>query len=401
MAAQNRLSKPRGTGGTAPSRRSLAPPQIIARSPSEISLDPYRAFVFPNRVREQRQRGGLLKLMALSNRLPDIPYIRLSKIERGEVVARADELTRIASTLDIGPADLLIDVDAAGFDIAVWAEPFRDVAAWNEADEREAVLLGAALRVRRNQDRALTITVLDRDYGLPAVILSRIENAQKTLDRWNATTLASLCRLFGVRDTPALKTLIGAEYRGGELDGYVKTIADPELRIARTRQRIAEVRAALALAGADPSRPVLPAKTIDSASPPPLAAVADRAAAGERRELRVYGTPLPGGLIAKSATDGMIEAPGRAGPRAFALRVCRATLGAGLPANAIVVVDPDRPPAVGGIAAIRTGDAYRLVTITFDRSGSTVGYSVTPDMEVVIDDLDPADVAAVICAVFP
>ena len=97
----------------------------------------------------------------------------------------------------------------------------------------------------------------------------------------------------------------------------------------------------------------------------------------------------------------MIEAPARAGPRAFALRVCRATLGAGLPANAVVVADPDRLPVVGSIAALRTGDAYRLVTVTFDRSGATFGYSVTPDMEINLDALDPADIAAVIAAVFP
>ena len=55
-------------------------------------IDLYRAFVFPNRVREQRQRQGFAKLLRLAARIPEIPYIRLSKIERGEVVARPDEL---------------------------------------------------------------------------------------------------------------------------------------------------------------------------------------------------------------------------------------------------------------------------------------------------------------------
>jgi hypothetical protein len=74
---------------TAAKRRRAAP-----ADPAAIVPDRYRAFVFPNRVREQRRAHGLQKLMALGERLPDIPYIRLSKIERGEVVARADELIR-------------------------------------------------------------------------------------------------------------------------------------------------------------------------------------------------------------------------------------------------------------------------------------------------------------------
>ena len=40
------------------------------------------------------------------------------------------------------------------------------------------------------------------------------------------------------------------------------------------------------------------------------------------------------------------------------------------------------------------------MTVTFDRNGATTGYSVTPDMEINLDALDPADVAAVIGAVF-
>ena len=361
---------------------------------SDIVLDPYRAFIFPNRVREQRQRRGLQKLMALSNNLADIPYIRLSKIERGEVVARADELIRIARVLDIAPEDLLLDIDSRGFDMAHWAEPFCDMAARNEADEREAVLLGAALRVRRNQDRALTIAVLDRDYGLPAVILSRIENAQKPLDRWNSTTLAALCRVFGVSSVPALQEMITAQHGRGELDGFVRTIADPDARLARTRERIGALRAELSARAGDASPPQAPSPIPQT--PSPLTAASDRP-----RELRVHGTPLAGGLIGFTATESMIDAPARAGPRAFALRVCRATLGAGLPANAVVVADPDRLPVVGSIAAVRSGDAYRLVTVTFDRSGATIGYSVTPDMEINLDALDPADIAGVIAAVFP
>ncbi|MEG3144388.1 XRE family transcriptional regulator [Sphingomonas sp. RT2P30] len=379
-----------------------ATPSGETSAPAEIVLDRYRAFIFPNRIREQRRRRGYQKLMALSALLPDIPYIRLSKIERGEVVARADELQRIGRALDIPPGALLSDVAQPGFDIAAWAQPFLDGRPWEQDEDRMAVMLGAALRVRRNNDRTLTIAALDRDYGLPAVILSRIENAQKTLDRWNETTIAALCRLFGVADGDALRRAITEQYQRGDLDGYVTSIADPEARMARTRQRMNELATQL---DADASRtrarkraqtkgsnPAV-AKTVPPAIPP--------AATAQRGELTVYGAPLPGGLIADVATDTRIDAPRPAGPRAFGLRVCRATLGAGLPANAIVVADPDRAPTVGGLAVVRNESGYRLVTVTIDRTGATKGYSLAPDLEINLDELNPADVFAVISAVFP
>ncbi|CAN5540796.1 hypothetical protein BH10PSE14_BH10PSE14_13630 [soil metagenome] len=384
-------------------------PSTGAPSPVEIVLDRYRAFIFPNRIREQRRRHGFQKLMALSELLPDIPYIRLSKVERGEVVARVDELQRIGRALDVAPLQLLTDVTRPGFDISAWAQPFMDGRPWEQDEDRMAVMLGAALRVLRNTDRTLTIAALDKEYGLPAVILSRIENAQKTLDRWNEATLAALCRLFDVANGAALRLKVTEQYLRGDLDGYVASIADPELRIARTRQRIEALSTALGAdapgtrkrapkAGKkpDPSGGSMPAP-LTSARSPDLPATPT----GQRRDLPVYGAPLSGGLIANIATDSLVEAPRLVGPRAFGLRVCRATLGAGLPAGAIVVADPDRAPTAGGLAAIRNEHGYRLVTVTFDRTGATKGYSVAPDLEINIDDLDPADVFAVVSAIFP
>ena len=81
--------------------------KMRAGSAGEPMIDFYRAIVFPNRVREQRQRHGFAKLLRLSAGIPEIPYIRLSKIERGEVVARPDELRRIAAALGYkSPANL-------------------------------------------------------------------------------------------------------------------------------------------------------------------------------------------------------------------------------------------------------------------------------------------------------
>jgi hypothetical protein len=118
--------------------------------------------------------------------------------------------------------------------------------------------------------------------------------------------------------------------------------------------------------------------------------------------LDVFGAPLPDGLIAPAPVPGVqVDAPRAAGPRAFGLRVCRPSLGPGLPAHGVAVVDPDVFPSSGGLAAIREGEAYRLVSITFDRGGAMIGHSLNPDLQVPLDGRDPADLAAVLSVVFP
>jgi hypothetical protein len=377
-------------------RKATRAAQGTVASPAPIVLDRHRAFIFPNHIREQRRLIGLQKLMALSELLPDIPYIRLSKIERGEVIARASELERIARALGVGPRDLLADVSKSDFDIARWAQPFIDSRPVPEPEEQFAVMLAAALRHIRNADASLTIAVLDQDYGIPPVILSRLENAYKPFDRWNDATVASLCRLFGVADEAALRAQVQVRYRNGDLDALVGRIADPAVRLARTQAVIAALRDELSASTAKPAARVkAPKSTTAAPAPTPIVAEATP------RVLPVLGAPLPGGVIAATPTEAVVEAPSRAGPRAFALRVGRATLGAGLPAGSVVVADPDRRPTAGGIAAIRSQEGFRLVTVTFDRLGATKGYSVSPDLELDLDDLDPADVASVIAAFFP
>src|SRR6187402_793826 len=112
-------------------------------------IDPYRSIVFPNDVRRTRKDGGFPRLLAMAERLPEIPYVRLSKIERGEVFAKPEELRAIAGVLGIAPASLLIDVDAADFDIGQWAAALQDWEPTDPQKDRFAVLLGAAVRALR------------------------------------------------------------------------------------------------------------------------------------------------------------------------------------------------------------------------------------------------------------
>ena len=354
-------------------------------TPRHLLTDPYRHVVFPNNIRDVRLARGQLKLLSFSARMPEIAYIRLSKIERGEVFARADELVRIAAELGVEPATLLIDVSSPAFDMAAWFAPFAEGAAVDDPDEaRTALLLAAAVRRTRAIDPQLTATVVNDVFGIAPVVLSRIENAHKGLSRWSPTIVAAIDRLLGDRREPALRPWLDELHLAGELDRFLAEIDGPEERLDRTRQRIEALAAEL-------RGPVAPVRnTVTPAS----------VREGPVRRIALVGVPGPDGTIMLAPTGETMPAPDGAGARAFAVRVGRATLGPGLPAGTIVVVNPDRWPRAGGLALIREGERHRLVAVMTDRNGALTGHSLYPKREIVIDDLDPDSVAAVAAAFF-
>ncbi|WP_236697450.1 helix-turn-helix domain-containing protein [Sphingomonas sp. Leaf357] len=364
---------------------ALTNASISDSAQSGLEVDLYRNVVFPNRIRELRIHQGFPKLYAFSEKLPSIPYIRLSKIERGEVFARAEELRLIAGALDSAPVDLLLDVEATDFKLEEWFVPFAEGALLDLTEEAEfALLLAAAIRARRAANDKLTAATMARDYGIPPVILSRLENAFKGLDRWNHQILENLCRLFGVDSETSLRSYVREQHISGELDRFLRDLPNAHSRHQRTRDRIAGLRRELDL----PS-PALPASPL-----------AKRTLTRTSKLLPVFGSPLPDGLIAMTPTGLEIEGLAEAGSRSFGVRVGRATLGGGLPGNATVIVDPDRFPQPGGLALVRESNGYRVLSVAVGRDGAMIGYSVTPEREVALDGLAPEDMASVVAAVF-
>jgi transcriptional regulator with XRE-family HTH domain len=380
-------------------RSTQSEAKVGQRDLTEIPIDPFRNIVFPNRLREKRRAAGFMKLLRFAAVLPEIPYIRLSKIERGEVVARTDELGRIATALGIAPSDLLIDIDDPGFDLAEWAQPFADGKPIDDDAERFALLLAAAVRARRSLDADLTIADVEQRFGLAQVNLSRVENAAKPWPRWNAAVQSALLRLFGVADEAALRHNVLAAYQDGSLAPFLENVVDPAHRWSRSRSRIASLARELnGLSAAQPSSEARPLPNKRDAHDE--RALVKPSPAPRARALTVYGAPLPDGLIDFVNTGRTIDAPRDVSDAAFGLRVGRATLGGGLPGHAIVVVDPGRYPVAGGLAAVREGTAWRVVAVTIDRDGVLGGYSVNPAREVPIDGRDVAEVAAVVAALF-
>jgi transcriptional regulator with XRE-family HTH domain len=355
-----------------------------AISPGIVPVDPYRAFIFPNNIRELRRRTGHQKLIGLSHRLTGLTYIRLSKIERGEVTARAHELVEIAGVLGVAPEALLLDVDAAGFSIEDWAAPFVNMPMLDLERERFAVLLAAAVRHVRSTDRALTIQTIAERHGIAPVNLSRIENAQRSFEEWNAPTRLAIAALLGTTSEPALRARIDQLHRAGDLDPWMPSVSDPEERLRRTRDRIAALRTELS--GESPAPPAAPAVT---------AAVGDPAAT-----IPVRGIAGPDGIVLDQETGERIQPPPGCGPHVIALRLCRATLGAGLPGQAILFIDPDRYPVAGGLAAVREPGGFRILAVAAGMDGMLLGHSQFPQRSLHINDLTQDQAHAVVAARF-
>lgn len=374
-------------------------PSAGAKTPAigvgPIVIDPYRMIAFPNALRECRMAAGVSSLLTLSVKLPDTPYIRLCKIERGEVFARAEELCQIAQVLGLDdPTALLVDLEAPGFSLKKWAGVRGDGRLANREAEELAMLLAAALRRRRASQPALTLARLQEEHRLPSVIVSRIENAVKPFDRWNAETIGALARLFGVADRSALSALLRREYRTGELTEWLARIPGASEREARTRERIAALRIELARTEAWGA---------GAAEAIPAVAPAGRAAQGLARslELQVVGVPLGDGLIEPFPNPQHVAAPPGSGARSYALRICRASLGAAIPGNAVLIVDPDRAPVQGGLAVLKEGEGLRVLALSTDRGGRLIGHSSNPEKEIVLDAVAPGDLAMVTAVLFP
>lgn len=369
---------------------------------SGIAIDPYRMFPFPNAIREQRKRAGFNSLLALSQQLPDIPYIRLSKIERGEVFAKAQEIIAIARKLGVeDPARLLTDVEDENYSVALWAGLRGETVSMNKEAEELAMLLAAAFRARRASAPDLTLAKLNNDYGLPAVIISRIENSVKSFDRWNAETLAAVCEVLGIEDSRTLASHLRTQYENGELNQWLQRIPGAPEREARTKERIAALRNELqrmnanGVSGAHRVKDTGTDKTGHHPTPMPNASIAETYNSGSMSSLQILGVPLGDGVIEPYPNPQHIMAPAGSGPNAYALRMCRASLGAAIPASAILIVDPDRSPLQSGIGVLRVENGLRVLSITTNRDGQLYGHSSNPEKELLLDAIAPSELAMV------
>lgn len=116
--------------------------------------------------------------------------------------------------------------------------------------------------------------------------------------------------------------------------------------------------------------------------------------------VQVVGIPLGDGLIEPFPNPQHVALPSGSGPDSYALRMCRASLGAAIPGGAILIVDPARAPVQGGLAVLREGEGLRVLALATDKEGRLFGHSNTPFKEIALDTVSPADLAMVTAVLF-
>jgi hypothetical protein len=75
-------------------------------------------------------------------------------------------------------------------------------------------------------------------------------------------------------------------------------------------------------------------------------------------------------------------------------------LGAGLPGQAILFVDPDRYPVAGGLAAVREPGGFRILAVATGMDGTLIGHSQFPQRSLQLNELTQDQAHAVVAARF-
>ena len=123
--------------------------------------------------------------------------------------------------------------------------------------------------------------------------------------------------------------------------------------------------------------------------------------AGTQHMLQVMGVPAADGLIDPFPNPQHIAPPPGTGEDAYALRMCRASLGPAIPGGAVLIVDPARYTPPGGLAVLREEGGLRVLALVTDREGRLFGYSSNPEHEIPLDPVSASDLAMVTAVLFP
>ncbi|MAF27623.1 MAG: hypothetical protein CL820_12395 [Croceicoccus sp.] len=181
-----------------------------------------RSTVFPNKLRDLRREAGyeMLTDFIRETGLEEISYIRLAKIERGQIFARPDEIIEIAKLLNVDPMSLFIDTAEKDFDRETWARDHTEASLTFRGGTREDMRIGAALRIRR-RELGLSTTDLKKKYGMPAATASRIENAERPFHRWPDKTRKAIARMMGGASMRDIARSVTAYEQEGRLDAMM------------------------------------------------------------------------------------------------------------------------------------------------------------------------------------
>jgi transcriptional regulator with XRE-family HTH domain len=345
-----------------------------------------RSTVFPNAVRDVRMRRGYDTLRAFDGKV-DVTYTRLAKIERGEIFPTADEMVSIARAMGVPVSSLLIDPNDPSFDREKWAREHIEASLSHRGGGIESMKLGAAVRVCR---LALGRSTTDmKTYGLPAATVSRIENADRPIERWDAATQKGIAKVLAthgeksvVRGNAGVTRKVGEMFEAGQLDDMLHQLFSPEAIQERNNKRLKVLLAEL------PTGKKV-AKLLQ-----------DLDVDGD--EITVLSGPSGDkGVFTISAGDRRVSIPAGAGRSSIAIEVSEPVLGPGLPRGTVIVADPEQSVASGDVAVILSPDRKeaRLLSVQNGDNG-LYGFSMAMDSVLTFSSLpEGTTIAKMVAAV--
>lgn len=416
-----------------------APARIIA-APSRLNLemDPIaRGVVFPNHVRDVRRSKNYETLRDFDGKAKVdgavITYNRLAKIERGEVVPDPSEITGIARALRVPVDALLVDPTSPMFDRTAWARDHIEASLKNRGGDLPAMKLGAAMRVHR---LSLKLSTSDlKQYGLPAATASRIENAERPLERWARDVKNGIAAFFGLDSFRKVEARVEKMFEGGELTIMLSELFSEDALQARVNRRTRSLLAQLPGTAAkkimehlDEQYTNLPevmmrttarSRHLDSmlnagqdnestSGDGAVEAAADApVVGGDDSETKgadlmtVFGARLLGNRITLEAETGRrIARPTGVGPEAFAVQVDVSSVGTRIQRGSTVVAEDGHDIVAGDLVVIRdSGDNSVMIAEALTEDGSTFFETKSPKSSISMSELLPEEIVAKVMAI--
>ena len=345
------------------------------QSPAPLVLEEngiVRSTVFPNAVRDVRVRRGFDTLRALDGKV-DVTYTRLAKIERGEIFPTADEMKSIARAMGVPVSSLLIDPSDPSFDREAWAREHIEAKLAHRGGGIESMKLGAAMRVRRLGLGRSTTDM--KDFGLPAATVSRIENADRPIERWDASTQKGIAKVLGVRGNAGVNRKVADMFDGGDLDDMLRNLFSPEAIQERNNKRLKVLLAEL------------PGKKVQK--------LLQDLDSNDDEVMVLSGEIGEHGAFNVKASERRVALPAGAGRNAIAVEMAEPVLGPGLPRGTVIVADPDMEIAAGDVAVILSEDhaEVRLLSIA-DNGTGLIGFSMASDSMIELSSLPKGSIVA-------
>jgi len=314
------------------------------------------------------------------------------------------------------------------FDRTAWARDHIEASLKNRGGDVQAMKLGAAMRVHR---LSLKLSTSDlKQYGLPAATASRIENAERPLERWARDVKNGIAAFFGLDTFRKVEARVEKMFESGELTVMLSELFSEEALQARNNRRMRTLLALLPGTAAkkitehldeqytklpDVLRTTARSRHLESmlnagqdndagssvgAAEAPVIGDGDGETKGSD-DMMVMGARLLGNRITLEADTGTrIRRPTGVGPDAYAVRVDVSTVGNRIQRGSVVVAEEGHTIVAGDLVMIRDSyDNSAMVAEAIVDDGNTFFETQNPKSSISLSELTTDEVVAKVMAI--